>query len=100
MSCSSFPSPSYLASRIEISIALLPTVPLRFADRGLGSAARIFPLSVAGVPIVREADVLALSSRNVYLSPDERRRALVRALVGRGAIVTCAGTGTAVRRTL
>jgi pantoate--beta-alanine ligase len=36
-----------------------------------------FPLEVVAAPTIREADGLAMSSRNVYLSPEERREAPV-----------------------
>jgi pantoate--beta-alanine ligase len=35
------------------------------------------PVEVVPCPIIREEDGLAMSSRNVYLQPDERRQALV-----------------------
>jgi pantoate--beta-alanine ligase len=36
-----------------------------------------WPIEIVAVPTVREADGLAMSSRNSYLKPDERRSALV-----------------------
>lgn len=57
-----------------------------------------FPVEVVGCPIVREQDGLALSSRNVYLSDEERGAALVLSAALTEAAVAIGRGETAARR--
>lgn len=65
-----------------------------------------FPLSVVGVPTVREADGLAMSSRNVRLTPEDRAAAVVlsRSLQAAETLVASGTTiealGEAIRATI
>jgi len=60
------------------------------------------PVGIVGCPIVRDADGLALSSRNVYLTPAQRAAApiLHRALLAAADVAASGGTVDAVLRAL
>jgi len=57
-----------------------------------------FPLDVVGVPTVREHDGLALSSRNAYLTPEQRHQAVtLSAALTAGAHVSAQGADAVLK---
>ncbi|HEX6254835.1 MAG TPA: pantoate--beta-alanine ligase [Euzebyales bacterium] len=58
------------------------------------------PVDVVGLPTVRDGDGLALSSRNVHLTADERTRALRLSQALRGAAAAWSGDADAARAAL
>lgn len=56
-----------------------------------------FPVTVIGVPTVREEDGLAMSSRNRYLGPEERAAAAVVPRALEAAVAAAGGGATAAR---
>ncbi len=57
-----------------------------------------FPLDVVGVPTVREHDGLALSSRNAYLTPEQRQQAVtLSAALTAGAYVSAQGADAVLK---
>ena len=100
--------PTHFAGVCQVVLTLMHLTAPRWALFGRKDAQQLaiieamvrdlaVPLEIVPVDIRRESDGLAMSSRNAYLSPDQRRQALAlsRALqAGRDAAAQGAGSGT------